>query len=65
MGRRQEFDLKVMVRVTEDLPGRIKAVLRPKENMAGFFRATATRELERRERAAAKAPEPKRGRRAA
>ena len=50
MGRRPEFDVKVMVRVAAALPARIKAVLRPKENMAGFFRATATREVERRER---------------
>ena len=60
MGRRPEFDLKVMVRVTEDLPVRIKAVLRERDRLAEFFRVTATRELEKRERAqerkAAQAP---------
>jgi hypothetical protein len=57
MGRRPEFDLRVIVRVTEDLPVRIKAVSRPKENMSEFFRSSALREVVRREKAAARRQE--------
>lgn len=64
MGRHPEFDLKVVVRVTEDLPVRIRAVLRPGENVAEFFRTLAWREVKRRELAAEKRKETAPGRRA-
>ena len=65
MPRPTTFPEKLLIRFSEGTSGRIAAVLSGEETVTSLIRDTVEQELERRERAAAKAPKPKRGRRAA